>query len=182
MAKLHYFLSEHYNEQKFKRYCLFALHRECPWNQTFVNNILCLCVIEKFAFILSRVRLWKPGHDLGRIAADVIYSTKYNHHNFPIMIFLESCYSSNHDILPIMIFLQSWYFSNLYNSFLRTFRRTFWDFQSSATFITGLGTCSNFAFCAKSSFYESWWLDSNSNQSVFIYLLFFVFWNISEFL
>ena len=121
------------------------------------------CVIEKFAFILSRVRLWKPGHDLGRIAADVIYSTKYNHHNFPIMIFLESCYSSNHDILPIMIFLQSWYFSIFYNSFLRTFRRTFWDFQSSATFITCLGTCSNFAFCAKSLFYESWWLDSNSN-------------------
>ena len=124
MAKVYDFLSQHYNGQKFKRYCLFALHRSVlEIKRLSTISSPAFCVIEKFAFILSRVRLWKPGHDLGRIAADVIYSTKYNHHNF-----------------PIMIFLQSWYFSNLYNSFLRTFRRTFWDFQSSATFITGLGT------------------------------------------
>ena len=37
------------------------------------------CWIENFAFSLQGFGFRKPGHDFGQIAADVIYSTKYNH-------------------------------------------------------------------------------------------------------
>ena len=58
--------------------CLVITRQHCRLN--ICRYILStFCWIENFAFSLQGFGFRKPGHDFGQIAADVIYSTKYNH-------------------------------------------------------------------------------------------------------